>query len=172
MSDGDTASASARLSKPWLDPSAGSRTFTSTSIAEQIADRVGVLGAVQPMQRRRDQGRVGIDGLVEPLLELRCKGVERRALGAASAAGRHHPRANLLDDLFPRLGVGSDASEVERVERQAGDLGALVVAAETVLREERRFRGRGRRRSRSGLRRLGVQLFRAAPDDDECPPPR
>ncbi len=74
---------------------------------EQVADRVGVFGAVQPMQRRCDEGRVGIDGLVEPLLELRREAIEGRALRATSAARRHHAGADLLDDLLPRLGVRS-----------------------------------------------------------------
>ena len=48
-----------------------------------------------------------------------------------------------LTDLLPGLGARSDARDVQRVERQAADLRALVVAGDAVLLEERGFSGTG-----------------------------
>jgi hypothetical protein len=78
---------------------------------QQIADRIGVLGAVETMER----GRVGVRtrrvGAIEPRLERRGKAVERGAIRARHAARRHHPRLDLAHHLFPHFGVGADVIE-------------------------------------------------------------
>ena len=140
MSDGETASASARLSNPSLDPSAGSSVLHVDVECQQIADGVGVLGAVQTMQRRGLQtgARIDCDDR-DALRSPTAKPSRRRPFGPRRAAWRHHARADLLDDFFPGLRVGSDVGDVERVERQSSDLGALVVAGDAVLVDECRF---------------------------------
>ena len=87
-----------------------------------------------------------------------------RRARARRAARRHHAGADLPDDLLPRLGVGADARDVQRVERQAASLRALVVAGDAVLLEERRFRRRWRRRRRpaAAVRSAGVAPAAAA----------
>jgi hypothetical protein len=113
---------------------------------QQIADGVGVLRAVQSVQRRCGECGVRVDRTVESRLELRREAIERCPLGATGAARRHHAGADLLGDLFPGLCISSDTGHVESVERQSRNLRALVVAADAVLRQERRF-GRGTARS-------------------------
>ena len=51
MSDGETPSASAMLSKPSLEASAGSSVVDVHVQREQVPDRVGVFGPIQPVQR-------------------------------------------------------------------------------------------------------------------------
>ena len=141
------------------------------------------------MQGRRRKRRVGIDGSIETRLELGGKLIEGRPLGAARAARRHHAGADLLDDLLPGLGTGSDARDVQGVERETGSLRPLVVAGDAVLIEKRGF-GRaalappaaaGRRADGTAVRamsatstaprmpaeRLNGTLVRLKPDTDD-----
>ena len=113
---------------------------------EQVADRVGVFGPVQPVQRGGGEVRARHRGAIETGFELRGERVEDRALGAAGAARGHHPRSDLPDDLLPRLRVSADARDVQRVERQSGGLQLLVVTRDAVLLEKRRIGRRGRPR--------------------------
>ena len=59
-----------------------------------------------------------------------------RAIGARRAGRRHLVRAELARDLFPHFGVGADALEIERVDRQAGGLPFFVVTGDAVLGED------------------------------------
>ena len=87
MSAGDAASASARLSKPWLEPSAGSSVVDVDVECEQIADRVRVFGAVQPVQRRRGQAGHRIGRTIEAGLEFGGEPVEHPAIGRGAPLG-------------------------------------------------------------------------------------
>ena len=73
---------------------------------------------------------------------------------ASARPRRHHPGAQLADDLLPDLRRRRPPSpRSSRIERQVADLGALVVAAEAVLLQEHRIRRRNRRDSRTRRRR-------------------
>ncbi len=101
---------------------------------EQVADRVRVFGAVQPVQARGRQMRLGVlvDLVLEPGHELVARfTVERRA----AVRGRHQPGAKLADDLLPGLGVRGHVVERERLEVQVPDFLVRVMAVEAIRRE-------------------------------------
>ena len=101
MSAGDTPSTSALLSNPAAESSGGSIALTSTSSASRSRMALRVLGAVQPMQRRR--ARIGMQrrGAIELRFERRCERVARRRGRLRRGGRRHHPGAQLAHDLFP-----------------------------------------------------------------------
>src|SRR5262249_37783017 len=100
---------------------------------EQIANRVGVLGAIEPVQRRRVETRAGRRRAIQPRLELRGKSVEYAPFRPSRAAWRHHAGPDLPDDLLPRRRIARDVFEVFRVEREPRDLRAIVVTGDAVL---------------------------------------
>ena len=104
---------------------------------EQIANGVRVFGAVQTMQR----GRAGIESprrrSIERGFERRGERLARRGRRLRRVLGRHHPGAQLADDLLPDLGVAIDGGGAQRVERQAAGLRARVVTGHAVLLQER-----------------------------------
>ncbi len=74
---------------------------------QQIANRVGVLGAVQAMDRGMAGKRRGrsIDGALEP----RDQAVACRGVGPRHSRRRHHARPDLPDHPLPDRGVGRHA---------------------------------------------------------------
>ncbi len=143
------------LSKPSLDPSAGSSGDDVHLEVEQIANRVGVLGAVQAMQRRRVEAGLRIGGRVEPRLERRGKRVEPLARRTRRAARRHHAGPDLANDLLPPLAMRADtlASELSVAARARRSSSRSlwqvrqVPASGTPHRRSGRLQG-GRRRAR------------------------
>ncbi len=126
---------------------------------EQIADGVGVLRPVQPVQ---DHGpgihvrrRCAIDFGFEPVAQPLVLG-ERRA---RDVGGRHHAGAQLPDHLLPHLGVVRHLHQVEALQRQIGGLESIVVTGDAVLVQQRAwlFDGSPRRGCRGGLRGLPAQ---------------
>ena len=97
--------------------------------AEQVADRVRVFGAIQPVEaRRREMGlRVTIDLVLEPGHEI----VPRFGGELATLRRRHQARANLEDRLFPGLGIGRHGVELAPLEIEPPGLLGRVVAIET-----------------------------------------
>ena len=84
---------------------------------EQVFDGVGVLGAIESMERdaARDSGSPRRPG--RAVLEPRDQGVDRRLLRAAHAGRRHHAAAQLANRLFPDVRVVGQLREIQRVER-------------------------------------------------------
>ena len=132
---------------------------------QQVADGVGVLGAVQPVQRRP----AGIGHRHGCRVERRFQiGDERgrcRLRRPRHPGGRHQAAAQLQDDLLPGLGVRRRTGQVEPLEHQPAGLRALTVAAEAGLADDAVVRGdiprrRGSRRSRL-TRRARCALRRA-----------
>ena len=79
------------LSKPPLASSEGSSVVASTVEVQEIADRVGVFGAVQPVDERppgigRHGGRA-----IEPRFEPHGQRLRRRPAGPASRAAASCP---------------------------------------------------------------------------------
>ncbi len=74
--------------------------------AQQVAHRVGVLGAIHPMQRRvaeiRMRGGPGVDAAGE----AREEAVQRRIVGTLLARRRHHLHASTANHLFGQLDAG------------------------------------------------------------------
>ena len=122
------------LSKPYSSmSSAGRSAATSTSSGQQIADGVGVLGAVQAVKRLRAP-RVGMRGGVAVDLGFQPagQGVVGRCRGARPARRRHRPRPELRDDLLPDVGARADLRQVAPGEGQTGGAQAVVVAGRAV----------------------------------------
>ena len=113
---------------------------------EQVADRVVVLGAVQPAEGLRAAriGRLGSDAV-----EFRLEGRECLDIGAvvraAPARRRHLPRAQLAGHLLPGRAVAAGVLLDQGVEFKARRLEAAVVAAQAVARDE------------DAVRRVGVE---------------
>ena len=115
---------------------------------EQIANRVGVLSAIQPMNDRGAGGTAG-GAAVERRLQLLDEGPVGRFIRPAGAERRHHAGPQLANDLLPYFGVRDDIGRVERVERQPRRPQPLIVAADAIAVEDLahdRGIGHGRRR--------------------------
>jgi len=111
--------------------------------AEQIADRVLILGAIQPAEGLGAPwiGRRGC-GAIEGGLEQRDERLVRRLVGPGLSWRRHHADAQLPHDFFPRRRLLAHPIDVERCQRQPGGLDLIVMTGEAVLLERRPRRGR------------------------------
>ena len=114
---------------------------------QEIADGVGVLGAIQAMHRRRPPG-------IHPL-GRRCVQVLREPGGEPGVGGfirprpagrRHLAGLQLLQHLLPQRGVGRDVREIRLVEREIRRAQPVVVATGAVALDDRAeaVGGRGR----------------------------
>ena len=121
---------------------------------EQVADRVRVLGPVQPVQD--GSARVGRRrrGAVEAGFELTDERGEDGRLGARPALGRHHAGPQLQDHLLESGGVQLRVIRIGALQGQAAGARPVVVAGGAVLpqqgvsvhlRRGRRLRGGGGR---------------------------
>ena len=128
---------------------------------QEVADRVGVLRAIQAVERGPPAG-VGLRGRcrIELRFEVGDQAVVGCLVGPGPRRGRHRPRAQLARHLLPRSRVAADRRDVGRVEREVGDAQPLVVAGDAVAVERRPVLGglgpRRRRRGGSGERRRGA----------------
>ena len=134
----------ATLSKPSASSSLGRSALASTRRPSSSSMAFGVLRAVEPMQRHA--ARIGMrrGRLVERALEPGHEAVHARLVGPPRTGRRHHPAAQLANGLLPDVGVRRQSAEVQRVEREAGRLRALVVARRrSTRRAAHACRGRG-----------------------------
>ncbi len=121
---------------------------------EQIADRVLVLGAVQPSQGRRPpRMRPRRRRSIQRRHECGNGGLILRLARPWPADGRHLPRGELAYHLFPDHRVGVDRVGADRVERQAASFGVAVVARGAMLLDELPNGWSRGRRLRRGLGR-------------------
>ena len=156
-SAGETPSTSEMLSKPYAESSGGSSDGRVDVEVEQVANRVGILRAIQPMQDRRAgirmRGGLGVEGG----FERRLHGVVRRFVWPADPLRRHGSRLQFTNDFLPELRVRPRLGSIEAFEREPARLQTLAVTTNAVLFDRtgvRRRRGNRRRlRQRSG--RLG-----------------
>ncbi len=113
---------------------------------EQIPDGVGVLGAVQPMERGQSS-RIG--PFCSQLVERGLQPGDDRACGSAVGPGcarrRHVSSVQLDGDLLPNIGRVAEARHICRGEREPCGLQTLVVAGHAVPVQQRARRGRARR---------------------------
>ena len=101
--------------------------------AQHVADRGGVLGAIQPLERpmagiRIERGgcgrcRVSSDG---------ASAASVASSGPLGAGRRHHAGAELADHLLGDVGVIVSGARIERRERQSARLAAVAVTADAV----------------------------------------
>ena len=141
---------------------------------QEIADGVGVLGAVQAMNA--GASRVGPDrGIpIEGRLEADGETVLDRFFGPGQAGRRHVAASELTNDLFPHRGSGPDRLDADAFEGETCRLQPVVMTAETVAFDERLVAGsqdemsRGRRVATLGVR--DAQRHRCGQRHDEDVP--
>ena len=142
-SAGETRKASAILSKPSLESSAGSSVAASISRASR--SRIALAYSVRLRRWSPLTAGIRLSGgrAIETRFEAAGEAVERRAIGARHAGWRHQAGAHLAHDLLPRLGViaGLTASSPAAT-ADCPVLRSLVVAGDAVLLDERLVRGR------------------------------
>ena len=131
---------------------------------QQVADRVLILGPVQPPEGLGAAGiGMGPRRLVERGLEIGQEAPAGRGIGTRTRTRGHRARAQLPDDLLPDLRVRGDVSNVHAFQRQPARLEAVAVAGDAVPGEDGPLGGgrldaggRGRNRLRfRGSRRQG-----------------
>src|SRR5690606_33573564 len=99
---------------------------------QQVTDGVAVFGTVEPVQRFGawlNQWAGCIQTVFKPGNEC----IDLCGARSFLARRRHHPAAQLADDLLPGFRIGSDALVVQQVERQAA---AVVIEIVTVAAVE------------------------------------
>ena len=92
------------LSKPWLDSSLGSSERDIDVERQQVADGVLIFGPVEPAE---GVGTAGIRASRRPRDQAKFRARQQRCvgplIGPRQSGGRHGSRAQLADDLLPRL---------------------------------------------------------------------
>jgi hypothetical protein len=103
---------------------------------EQIADGVGVLDAVQAVNR--NPARIGFRRgcRIQCAFKSGHDGLIRGGIGTRTARRRHLAGSQLRDDFFPHLCVVADLCGIERVELQGCRFEPRVVAGHTVPIED------------------------------------
>src|SRR5882672_109149 len=99
---------------------------------EEIANRVGVFGTIQPVQGSRSRIRSLRSRLINGCFERRSKGIQRRPIRTGRSARRHQARAKLADYLFPGFGIPCGMGCIHLFECQAAGLQLVVVTSEAV----------------------------------------
>jgi hypothetical protein len=102
---------------------------------QQIADRVDVLGAIQPMHGNAAGIRTQGGGAIQRRLDERRQRRIRRFVGTRRRGRGHLVGAKLVRHLFPYLGPIGRSLDVERVQRQAAGLQSFVMAGDAVFAE-------------------------------------
>ena len=134
---------------------------------QQIANGVGVLRPVQPVQHRRAGVGRRRGRPIDRGFHRGREPVERDAVRAWRVGRRHHAGPHLARDLLPHLRVLAGARHRQPVEREAAGLQPRVVAGDAVAIDDglraggRRCGSRlgSRRRRLAAARRLCVSTF-------------
>ncbi len=100
--------------------------------AEQIAHRVGVFGAIQPLERSAAGVRPQRGRAIEPILERGRERGEGLFIGTFRTGGRHHAGAQLADHLLDDIRMIGRCRGIERRQRQLPRLAALAVTGRAV----------------------------------------
>ena len=158
------------LSNPYAESSGGSSADAIDVEREQIADGVGVLGAVQAVEqpaardsaspRPRDRGSSS---------DTRRAPSRVSAIGLRRALRRHHADAHLPDDLLPDVRRCDGRRNIDFVEREPAGLGAVVMTRDAVFGDDGAVIGGGSRTrslARSERDACDCQESRRAPPGD------
>ena len=135
--------------------------------AEQITDRVRVLGAIQTMEPGR--GQVGDGVSIELVFQPGNQRLAHGRLGPGHARRRHHAGPKLPHDLFAYLRLIAEAGQIKCVQRETRGLDRLVVAGHAVLIEDGPRRGRGPVRARALSRNDGDRHRRDRRSEHQVP---
>ena len=100
---------------------------------EQVADRVAVLSTIDAVKGRRGSMRAGSGRPIDPCFERQSHCFERFGLGARHARRRHHPGAQLSDDLLHLLRILLGMRNIHRGPREISQLRVDPVAHDTIL---------------------------------------
>jgi hypothetical protein len=106
---------------------------------EQVADGVGVLDPVHPMQAWRRKMRLGL--AVQLPFHPPEHRLERRRIGAPRIGRRHQAGPHLPHDQLRDFGVFAEFGEVQFVEQQTRGLQSRVMTCDTVLVDQRTHLG-------------------------------
>ena len=143
--EGDTVSTLATLSKPSASSSFGSSAAASTSHAQQVLDRVGVLSAIEAMQRNasRDSDAPAPPDPSASNLDTNARSRPPRLGRPARPGRRHQPAAKLAHHLFPYTSACTDRCG-SRVEGVQGEISRFEPAGsdKKMAKETRRVAGR------------------------------
>ena len=132
---------------------------------EQVADRVRILGPVQPVDRNPSRIGPGRTRRVECGLERGGRGAVGGLIRPRPSRRWHLTRAKFARDFFPRLRGIADVRDIHLVEQQPGGLQPRVVAGDAVLIEDR-ARG-GRRRSSLSVQVTDAHCRQPEPDQED-----
>jgi hypothetical protein len=103
---------------------------------EEIADRIGVLDAVEAMHSADATGiRMREPRRIDGALERRGGRVVGGNVRSRQSRWRHRARAQLRDDALPEIRAARRRSNIHRVERQPRCTQALVMTGDAVLVE-------------------------------------
>jgi hypothetical protein len=114
--------------------------FTRVDLeVEQLMNRVGVLGPVEPLERAAAGVRLGHRGDIDRRFERGDERRMRRRVRARGTGRRHHAGLQLEDHLFGDGGVVGGLGNVKRLEREAAHLrlALFVVAGDAVALDDR-----------------------------------
>ena len=104
---------------------------------EKIADRVGVLGPIQPMNRGPAAWiGSGFGGAIERRLEIVNEGIVSGFVGTGTVERRHRARAQFARDLLPHFGVIGDALDIAQIENKVPRLELGIVTGDAMPAEE------------------------------------
>ena len=120
------------LSKPAAESSGGSSAADVDVERQQIADGVGVLGAVQAMQRRRARIRLRAAARSSCASSAAVKASRAAGAGFGAPSGGIMPVRSLRTTFSHASAWPSTCVEVQRVERETAGLRALVVTGDAV----------------------------------------
>ena len=100
---------------------------------QQIANGVGVLGAIEAMGQRAARVRIRARRVIERRLERRDQRPTRGLVGPGQTSGGHHARPHFSNHVLPDIGVRRHVGQVRHIEREAARSQALVMAGDAVL---------------------------------------
>ena len=101
--------------------------------AQQVANRIGVLGAIEPVQGWPSRIGVRHGKLIQFGFQRSCKGGQNGGLWPGSSRRRHHAGTDFLYHLFSLFNALVQMGEVDCGEREAAGFQALIMAAGAVL---------------------------------------
>ena len=104
---------------------------------QQIADRVGVFGAVEAMEGRPAGVGLGGGRAVQLRFQVRRQRIIPRAIGPGHPDGRHGAGPKLADHFFPDGGARRNIFHIQLVEHQVGRLESFVMAGDAVAGQKR-----------------------------------
>ena len=131
--------------KPMVHFVDGKQQFAVDVDRKQVADHVGVFGAIEAMDSRPAGIGIRSGGTVERRLQIGDQRVIAGRVRAWSARGRHRARSKLVHHLFPDCSTFAGILDIRLVQHESCCSGSLIVARDAVSIQKGAVRGGGRR---------------------------